>query len=166
MYKKDYEELYGKIKKNVEKEEKPKKEIVRRKEVEYYVNVLVGLANETLIDGAIYNLNGSMLKYSKKDNALMLGDKKVFTKDLMFAEVSIELPLLLEEEREFLSNLLKAFKNVKGIVKCKDRRDGYEYIRIVTSSEEDTISLPSFIEGKYYKSLQNDTLYTMTDLNL
>ena len=169
MYLEDYEKLYGKVEETpIETtpiEEKPK-EIKKQKTNEYYINVLVGLANGTLVDGAIYNLNGSMLKYSKQDNALMVADKKIYSFERMWEEVSIELPILLPQEKEFLSNLLKAFTNVKGIVKCKDRREGYEFIRIETNNQEDTITLPSYIEGKYYKSLQRDVLYTKEDLEL
>jgi hypothetical protein len=163
MYKSNYENLYGKI------EDKPKEineTFVRPKTKEYYVNILVGLANGTLIDRAIYDLNGTLMSYSKKDNALMVGDNKVYTQQDMYKECSIELPLLLPQEREFLSNLLKAFTNVKGIRKCDDKVKGFEFIRIETSNSEDTIALPSFVEGKYYGGLQKDALYTVESLLL
>lgn len=157
MYKNDYDKL------SLE----PKQvEIKKSKSKEYFVNVLVGLANGTLVDGATYEINGTKMKYSKENNGLMVADKRVYSYDSMWEEVPIELPILLPSEKEFLSNLLKAFSNAKGIVKCKDRRDGFEFIRIETPNQEETITLPSFIEGKYYKSLQRDTLYSLKDLEL
>lgn len=156
IYKKDYELLK-------KKEDKP---ILKTKRKEYYVNVLVGLASDKLEDGATYVMNGTRLTYSFEKKALMCGDTIAYSKEKMFEEVEVELPLLLPEERNFLKTLLKAFTNVKGIIKCKDRRQGFEFIRIETDSEEETITLPSYIEGKYYKALQIDRLYTIDELEI
>ena len=156
IYKKDYDLLK-------KKEDKP---ISKAKRKEYYVNVLVGLANDTLEDGAIYNITGTKFVYNADKKALMIQDRIGFSKEKMFEEVEVELPLLLSEERNFLKTLLKAFTNVKGIRKCKDRRQGFEFIRIETSSEEETITLPSYLEGKYYKALQIDRLYTTDELEI
>lgn len=163
MYKKDY------LANNTfEKDEVVvvENKIKRPTQKDYYINVLVGVVNGTLVDGAKYDMNGTVLTYSKNNNALMLEDKKVFALEDLWKEVDIELPILPVKEKEFLSNLLKAFSNAKGIVKCKDRRDGYEFIRIETNNPEDNVALPSFIEGKYYKTLKLDTLYTLQDLEL
>ena len=165
MYLDEYENLYGKIEKEEVKQE-VKKEIIKKKAKEYYINILVGLANGTLIDGAIYNLNNTELVYNKKTNSLDFDGTSIFTKKKMFEEIDVVLPLLLPQERKFLSNLLIAFTNVKSIVKCKDRREGFEYIKINTSSLEDSITLPSFVEGKYYKSLEIDVEYSKEDLDL
>lgn len=174
MYLDDYEKLYGKIEETKEEEpikEEPVKEetpvkVQRKKEEDYYINILVGLANGTLIDGATYDLNGTEVMYVKEENALKMGDMVLWTQERLFKKCSIELPMLLPKEKEFLSNLLKAFTNVKGIMKCQDRRDGFEYIIIKTNSLEDDITLPSFVEGKYYQSLQKDTLYSIESLGL
>lgn len=170
MYFDDYENLYGKIVVQEEKSEeinKPvKKEIVKKKEKTIFVNVLVGLANGTLIDGATYEIDGTVLTYSKSENSLKLGKNDVYTQKRMFEECTVELPVLLPKEKEFLSSLLKAFNNVIGIIKCKDRIEGFEFIRIETSNNEDTLVLPSFLEGKYYNSLTTDVLYTLEDLGL
>lgn len=147
-------------------EEQRDKPIAKAKKKEYYVNVLVGLANDTLEDGASYIINGTRLTYIFDKKALMCGDEIVYSKNKMFEEVEVELPLLLPEERNFLKTLLKAFTNVKGIRKCKDRRQGFEFIRIETNTEEETITLPSYLEGKYYKSLQVDRLYTTNELEI
>lgn len=165
-----YEDVYNELYKNkddkcvVEKEEL--KDIVKQKDNEYYINVLVGLANGTLVEGASYEVDGTVFVYSKDKKALMIGNSPMITFDNMWRKVNIELPLLTPSEREFLMNLLKAFTNVKGIQKNKDRREGYEYIGIVTSNEEDGIVLPSFKEGKYYKNLKQNILYSLKDLNL
>ena len=155
LFKKDYLQFKA--------NEKP---ILKSKKKEYYVNVWVGLANGTLENGATYTINGLKLQYNKQKEALMSDNKIIFTKNDMFKEVEVELPILLEEERNFLRTLLKAFTNVNGIRKCKDRRNGFEFIRIETNNDEETVALPSFIEGTYYKALQLDRLYTVKELEI
>lgn len=168
VYKNPHNKRFYEIKKDeVEaKQETKQEEVITQKKKEYFINILVGLANNTLVDGATYDVNGTLLKYSKKDNALKLNDKVFYSKDAMFSMVEMELPILSSDEREFLSNLLKAFKSVKGVIKCKDRIKGFEFIRIETNSEEDNITLPSFVANKYYKNLQLDRLYTLEELGL
>lgn len=163
-----YKLLYEKRQDNVEtteiKEEKPTK-IIKRKDKIYYVNMLVGLANGDLIDGASYTINGSVATYNKEKQALMIGEVPFMTRDKCFLEVEVELPLLTDKERSFLSNLLKAFTSVKGIRKCSDSTSGFCFIRIETNVGEDIV-LPSFVETKYYGSLEKDRLYTLEELQL
>lgn len=164
-YKSDYKDVEMDNKENVVEIEN-KVEIIKRKTKEYYVNVLVGLANNTLEDGAVYKINGSDLVYSKENEALMVGNVKMFTRVGMYEEVEVELPLLIEKERLFLKNLLKAFSNVKGIRKCNDIRNGFEFIRIETMLPSENIDLPAFIENKYYSNLMLDRLYSVDELGL
>ena len=168
MYKKDYENLYGILNKEVEEkvaEEEYAQEIMKKKTTEYYVNVLVGLANQTLIDGAIYDMGGTKLVYNKKNDSLDFDGIAMFTKDGMFREVSVELPLLTEKEKEFLTQLVKAFTRINGIRKCKSTRDGFEFIRIETGIDEDIV-LPDFREGLYYNNLQQNRLYSVDELEI
>ena len=141
-------------------------EIIKRKEKDYYVNILVGLANGTLEDGAIYKIGDSELVYNKEYNRLEIGGQPILTQQNMYEEIEIELPILNEEERKFLKNLLKAFGNVKGIRKCNDIRSGFEFIRIETNTPIDNVDLPTFVENKYYKSMQQNRLYTIEELGL
>lgn len=176
MYEEDYQNLGKEIGIDIEQDNKEnedsiyfeehKEEIIRRKIKEYYVNVLVGLANATLEDGAIYKINGNDLVYSKENEALMLGDNKMFTRLGMYEEIEIELPLLSESERTFLKNLLKAFNNVKGIRKCNDIRNGFEFIRIETIVPSENTDLPAFVENKYYSNLMLDRLYSVDELGI
>lgn len=162
----DYVKLFGKPEEQqAEQTEKEySEEIIHKTETMYYVNVLVGLANGTLEDGATYEMRNNLLKYSKEKQALMLGEAVYLSKASMFDEVKVELPLLNEKEKAFLSNLLKAFSNAKGIEKCSDYRKGFEFIRIVNGGE--TTDLPSFIEGKYYGNLKQNRLYSLDELGL
>lgn len=163
MYQKDYEELYG----NKEQETTEVEEgIERPTKEEYYINILVGLANGNLQDGATYEINGSKFVYSKEQQALMIGNIIGYSREKMLSKVVIELPLLTEEERTFLKNLLKAFKNVKGIRKCNAINKGMEFIRIETNTPIDNIDLPDFAEDKYYANLKENRLYSIEELNL
>lgn len=160
----EYVDLYGEP-----KETKEKEEICYKTETMYYVNVLVGLANETLVDGAIYYVGGEKLIYRKQKKALVLfGDEDIgmLSRDNVLVECKVEYPLLTEEEKDFLKNLLKAFKDAKAIVKCKGLQLGNEFIRIEVKNPNDNIALPEFKEGKYYQSLKKDREYTLEELGL
>ena len=153
----DYEKL---------NQEEQKSEITKPIKEEYYVNILVGLANGTLVDGATYKINNQEFIYSREKQALMINGYVGYSKETMLEMVRIELPLLTEEERIFLKNLLKAFSNVKGIRKCNTINNGMQFIRIETSTPVNNIDLPDFIEGKYYSNLEENRLYTIDELNI
>lgn len=162
MYKDDYEKLFEKIEEK--EEEKP---IVRKKDTTCYVNMLVGLANDTLVDGATYEYGAQKFTYNKEKHALLIDNKYIaYSRDSMFEQVNVELPLLLEKERAFLKNLLLAFTNIKGIRKCKDFTNGFEFLRIEAENPVDNIAFPQFKEGKYYANLLTDRLYTIEELGL
>lgn len=162
MYKEDYEKLFEKIEKK--EEEKP---IVKKKDTTCYVNMLVGLANDTLVDGATYEVGAQKFTYNKEKHALLIDNKYIaYSRDSMFEQVNVELPLLLEKERAFLKNLLLAFTNIKGIRKCKDFTNGFEFLRIEAENPVDNIDFPKFKEGKYYANLITDRLYTIEELGL
>lgn len=160
MYKEDYENIYGET-----KAEEKKEKIVKPTSKEYYVNVLVGLANQTLVDGATYEINGTKMVYSKEKDSLLVGNKEIYTRTSMYSEVSIELPLLSPKEKAFLGQLIKAFSRISGIRKCSSPNKGFEFIRIETGVREDIV-LPDFKEGKYYGNLKQDVLYSVEDLGL
>lgn len=162
MYKDDYEKLFEKIEEK--EEEKP---IVKKKDTTCYVNMLVGLANDTLVDGATYEYGAQKFTYSKEKHALLIDNKYIaYSRDSMFEQVNVELPLLLESERAFLKNLLLAFTNIKGIRKCNDIYNGFEFIRIEAENPVDNVDFPKFKEGKYYANLITDRLYTIEELGL
>lgn len=142
------------------------KETIKREAKEYYVNVLVGLANGTLEDGAVYKINDCDLTYNKELNRLETNGASMLSQQEMWKEIEVELPLLHEEERKFLKTLLKAFGEIKGIRKCNGLNLGYEFIRIEATRQIDTVDLPEFTEGKYYASLEQNRLYTIEELGL
>ena len=145
---------------------KRQNEIQKPTTEDIYINIFVGLANGTLVDGAKYKIGTNEYVYDKEKQALLVNGYTIYTKEKMFEKVEVQLPLLTEKERDFLKNLLKAFNNVKGIRKCNAINKGMEFIRIETSTPANNIDLPDFKEGQYYGNLKSNELYSIDELNL
>lgn len=145
---------------------KPTKEIIKPQKEEYYINVLVGLVNRTLVDGAIYTIKGIDYTYVKEKDYLINGNNNTICRDFYIDVCKTQLPILSEEERKFLSNLLKAFNNIVGIEKCPDIYEGFEFIRIIANNSNDNIALPKFKTGQYYANLVLNRVYTLEELNI
>ncbi len=134
---------------------------------DYWINVLVGLVNRTLTDGATYTLNGVEYKYKKeKDQLVNETLNSQFSRDYFLQTVEIVKPLLTEGEKQFLKSLLKALKDVHGIVKCKGIYEGTEFIRLENGSPFGGIDLDTFKQGTYYCGLQLGKYYSIEELNL
>ena len=146
------------------------KEIVKPEREEYYINILVGLVNRTLVDRAIYNIRGIDYTYIKEHDILIgangEGNVTPIKRDFYCEMCKIQLPLLNSKEREFLTNLLKAFNDVKGIQKSNDIFDGFEFLRIVSNSPTNNMDLPRFRAGEYYSNLELDRLYSLEELDI
>ena len=84
--------------------------------------------------------------------------------------------ILTDEEKEYLNNVIKPFKNkVISIVKKKSRllsNKSLSFIQINIKCFNDvsiwyeTISLPTFVKGSMYKNMKADYEYTVEDLDL
>lgn len=76
----------------------------------------------------------------------------------------VEKEILDEEEKEYLSNVIKPFRDkVKYIVKFDCLPE--EYISIVLPHDE-RIDLPCFKRGTMYKGMEEDKRYTLDELGL
>lgn len=76
-----------------------------------------------------------------------------------------EAPTLEEEEKNYLRNLIKPFKqDVQSIIK-KENNKGYEWLSI-TVKDNEPLLLPGFKKGTYYKGLVLGTIYKPEDLGL
>ena len=76
----------------------------------------------------------------------------------------VEKEILDEVEKEYLSNVIKPFRNkVESIVKRTFKGD--EYIKIIIKNDCD-IYFPCFEKGTMYKSMENDKKYTLKELEL
>lgn len=81
-------------------------------------------------------------------------------------------PILTEEEKEYLSNVIKPFKNrVCYIIKYKNLCAlNEEYIQICVRSYnnelDEDINLPLFVKGSMYKNMQEERRYSLRALGL
>ena len=78
-------------------------------------------------------------------------------------------PILNEEEKEYLSNVIKPFKNrvcyiIKGDVLLLSYKE--EYIQICVNSHNHYINLPTFVKGSMYKNMKSWYKYTVEELDL
>ena len=84
-----------------------------------------------------------------------------------------EEPILTDKEKEYLSNLIKPFKDrIKTIEKVDVDDDSiYQFITIVLESEYqyfdcESIELPYFKKGECYKGMATKKRYTLKELGL
>lgn len=81
-------------------------------------------------------------------------------------EIEIEFKLLTKEEKEYLENLLKPFKEVVVFIKkINSINRSLQFIHIKLCNGE-VINLPYFNVNEYYKNLLADKQYTIEDLGL
>lgn len=75
-------------------------------------------------------------------------------------------PILTEEEREYLSAVIKPFRDeVRCIKKLNDDEWAEEYICICIKQSPST-NLPRFDEGMAYENMENGREYTLEELGL
>lgn len=76
-----------------------------------------------------------------------------------------EEPILDDEEKEYLSNVIRPFRNrVKRIIKVLDSCNNTASILIQLN--DDHISLPDFKENTMYKNMESNKKYTLEELGL
>lgn len=94
-------------------------------------------------------------------------NKDLYTDKFLDQEFEIEVPeLLTKEEKEYLENLLKPFKEVVDyIMKVRDNYNIKEYI-VIRICNGECITLPYFNYNEYYKNLEIEKEYTLKDLEL
>lgn len=107
------------------------------------------------------------LYYDKENNEyLNLSDMA-----LLYDTLKIDDMILSDEEKVYLSNIIKPFRSeVQYITKRSFRNDGYEYINICVCELPDKndvyITLPNFTFNKMYKNMIPDKEYTPDELGL
>lgn len=84
--------------------------------------------------------------------------------------VKIAKPILDDVEKEYLSNIIKPFRNkVKWIKKIsRTTKKNFEYIRICYDEHDYTsfLNLPDFKVNRMYKGMEIDKEYTLEELGL
>lgn len=83
-------------------------------------------------------------------------------------EIKAKKPILDEIEKEYLSNVIKPFRNrVTNIIKFNNYdNEKYQYICIKIKNEWSGILLPNFIKGTMYKGMEVNKNYNLEELGL
>lgn len=80
--------------------------------------------------------------------------------------------VLTEEEKEYLTNLIKPFRNqFRGLEKkySEEKNSNYLVLDVVDfqdAKEDDSIYMPNFENGSAYRGLKTDKYYTLDELGL
>ena len=76
-------------------------------------------------------------------------------------------PILDEEEKKYLSAVIKPFRNrTEVIAKLLDCDEKREYIAVGCNTIQDSFSLPRFEKGTMYKGMELNKAYTLEELGL
>lgn len=105
---------------------------------------------------------------SEKDVPLMLEQRWTLW-GLLKAEYVYDEEILTDKEKEYLSNLIKPWReDIECITKkrgFREKREGFEYVNVILR-DDDLCALPNFEKGKYYKNMDLDIEYSLEDLGL
>ena len=110
-----------------------------------------------------------MCSYSNNRN--WFKNKDLYTNEFLNQEIEIKAPSILDErEKEYLSTVIKPFKNiVKSISKSNVANGLYEYISIETVhplAGTEFISFPLFKTQTVYKKMKRRKKYRLEELDL
>ena len=140
-------------------------EIVEKpKQQEYFINILVGLVNGTLIDGATYIINNTRFIYNKNEQSLIADENIKITRESYVVLCDVEKPLLTEKEKEFISMLKGNMSIIKNITKLKNY-NGMEYI-MLKGDNDFYLILDEFKEGTQYTGLKLNQVYELDKLGV
>lgn len=135
------------------------------KNIEKYKDIVLEDLNYCHLESTLRNYYGEKIVDCAN---IQCGEcKECFLKWLM--EENKESAVLDDVEREYLSSVIKPYKNkVTGITKVKDEyKENMRYIRIkVSSVGTEYINLPLFKENTMYKGMKENREYTLKELEL
>lgn len=96
--------------------------------------------------------------------ATWVKNKDLYSDKFLNQEIEIENePILTEKEREYLSNVIKPFRDrVEFIGKCECSEKQFIGITV----KDGSILLPLFEKNKYYQNMEDNKKYTLEELGL
>ena len=101
------------------------------------------------------------------DNRTFTWEKSLLLDDILIGTRKIIKPILTEKEKEYLSAVIKPFKNkVNYIVKQQGLKDKLSVEFIIIYVDDEKIILPSYDKGTLYKDMKLMEKYTVEDLGL
>ena len=131
----------------------------------------VELDEEFYIKGIDYKrklTKDGLFSYYKEDQTWH--KSRIVLCDILTGELEIiKKPILDEVEKEYLSNVIKPFRD-SVISICKHNLRGYEYVCTIFYDKfycnKNCFSLPLFEKGTMYKGMEIDKHYSLKDLGL
>lgn len=116
-------------------------------------------------DNTIYKIRFGKLLYQNNIHWLE-SDYKL--NELIGLKITIlPQPLLTDEEREWLKNVISPFSDEVENICITDCINGEEKVFLqINLKHEEPILFPIFKKGQYYKSLKTKKKYTLADLGL
>ena len=101
------------------------------------------------------------------DNRTFTWEKSLLLDDILIGTRKIIKPILTEKEKEYLSAVIKPFKNkVNYIVKQQGLKDKLSVEFIIIYVDDEKLILPSYDKGTLYKDMKLMEKYTIEDLGL
>lgn len=98
-------------------------------------------------------------------NSCWINHKELYSETFLNQEVEFEEPFLTDEERDYLSVVIKPFRNSVVWIKKQDYYPDGQYIKIEIKKDVPVV-FPLFEENKYYKGMEVDKKYTLEELGL
>ena len=117
-------------------------------------------------------------KYKLSENGLMywsdIYQSWLFSSDIgelltgKYEIVKISKPILTKDERDYLSSVIKPFRNSVDTIEKSNYSNGDEFliIRLRQPNRYEYMAMPYFKEGTMYKGMKLDTKYTINELVL
>lgn len=115
----------------------------------------------------------NLLRCNPLYSSLWYVNKGIFSEEFLNQEIIIEKDILTEKEKEYLSNVIKPFRDrVINIEKRFDKIDTktafiiLEINSISIDIPREYIELPYFKAGTMYKNMEREKQYTLEELGL
>ena len=139
------------------------------KEVAKILGVEIGEEFKVDLDGVVYRKNFYFTDYS----LFAVGDDKPevgvlnYLLNVKYKVIKLPKPVLTDEEKEYLSTVLKPFRNeIECIYKCATYRGKKEYIAISFKKITRDMFFPEYPTGTMYKGVILNKEYSLDDLGL
>ena len=92
--------------------------------------------------------------------------KKWYKEKEVKITLEVKEPILDEEERKYLSGVIRPFRDRIGYIKKCKFLNRTEYLRFLMKGDEVSSSLPLFKKGTMYKGMELNKEYTLEKLEL
>lgn len=126
--------------------------------------ILIDIRHDGKIFNSMTGYYNDMTHYSGDGNLIIVQVANDYNfKDVIWTRG--DTPILTDKEREYLSTVIKPFRNRVVWIKKQDYYPYGQYIKIEIKKDV-PVAFPLFEENKYYKNMEVDKKYTLEELGL